>query len=140
MHHSTDASFPSDHATMAGAAERLLPLDTFRQPDVWPVAVADEQLVLVRQRREGYCGGAHMLKLDTGVRFLATSEQGIAAEHDYQAHGSARSLMTNEPDVREHSLVHAVILYQSRFPIRVIRSWLIRETVPRQGDRPASGR
>lgn len=139
MHHSIDASFPSDDATMADAAERLKPLDTFRQPDLWPVAVADEQLVLVRQRHEG-CGGAHMLKLDAGVRFLATSEQGIAAEHDYQAQGSARSLMTNEPDVREHSLVPAVILYRSRFPIRVIRSWLIRETVPRQGDRPASGR
>ena len=64
---------------VAGALER-------QQPDLRPVAVGDDQIVVSGQRGQGLDCGQDVLLLDLGDRRLPPLEQGIAAQGDHDAH------------------------------------------------------
>ena len=63
-------------------------LSSARRPDLGPIAVRDDQVVVLGQRRECVDGGPHMVLLDLGVGRLAPLEEGIATECSDNEHVS----------------------------------------------------
>ena len=66
---------------VVGAFER-------KHPDLGSVAVTDEQIVVLGERREGVRGRPDVAELDAGVGLFVAFEERVAAERDDDAHVS----------------------------------------------------
>jgi hypothetical protein len=84
-----------EHIERVGAADRwvVLAFDS-EHSDLWPVAVTDDQFVLVGERCESLGRSPDVLDLDGRVSLLASLQQCVAAERHDHAHSQRPNVAT----------------------------------------------